>query len=70
MCKKQITLKAARVNADLTQKEAAKQLGISTKTLWSYETGDKYPDVPMIKKIEDLYGMEYKDLIFLTKNYG
>ena len=32
-----ITLKAARVNAGLTQKEAAKKIGISYQTLSDYE---------------------------------
>ena len=36
----QITLKAARVNAGLTIKQAAAQLGISRKTL--YEKMQKY----------------------------
>lgn len=34
-----ITLKAARVNKGLTQREAAKTLGISESTLFGYEKG-------------------------------
>lgn len=59
-----ITLKSARVNKNLTQAEAAKMLGISTETLSNYERGKSYPDVPIIKRMEDLYGLPYSELIF------
>ena len=61
-----VTLKAARVNASLTQKEAADQLGISPDTLANYEKGKSFPDVPLIKKIEKLYHVVYNNIIFLT----
>lgn len=50
-----ITLAAARVNAGYSQKEAAKKLNISNKTLFNYETGDQVPDWEMVHKIESLY---------------
>ena len=34
-----MTLKAARINRNLTQEEAAKMLEISTETLANYEQG-------------------------------
>jgi transcriptional regulator with XRE-family HTH domain len=61
-----ITLKAARVNKELTQIEAAKLLGIAPDTLRQYEIGNTYPDVPMIQKIEKLYGVSYNDIDFLS----
>lgn len=60
-----ITLKAARVNKNLTQKEAAKLIGVSTDTLINYEKGKSYPDVPILKNIESVYGVSYNDIIFL-----
>lgn len=60
-----ISLKAARVNAGLTQREAAEKLGVCLSSLQNYETGKRYPDVPVIKKMESAYGVEYKDLVFL-----
>jgi transcriptional regulator with XRE-family HTH domain len=60
-----ITLKAARVNAQLTQVEAAKQLGIAVDTLRQYEAGRTFPDVPLIQKIERLYNVSYNDINFL-----
>lgn len=60
-----LTLKAARANKRITQKQAAKLIGVSTDTLRNYEDGVTYPDVPTIKKIEQVYGVSYNDLIFL-----
>ncbi len=59
-----ITLKAARVNCNMQQQEAAKRLGITVDTLRNWEVGKTYPNVPQIKKIEELYGVPYSDLIF------
>jgi transcriptional regulator with XRE-family HTH domain len=63
-----ITLRAARVNIGMTQTEAAKALGIGIATLQNYEAGKKYPNVLTLKKIEDLYGVPYAELIFLPEN--
>lgn len=65
-----ITLKAARINKNLNQKEAARELGISVDTLGKYERGISFPNVPTIQKMEKLYGVSYNDLIFLPENYG
>lgn len=59
-----VTLKAARINAGLKQEEAAEKLGISAVTLSRYERFIAYPDVSIIKKIEDLYGIPYAQLQF------
>lgn len=62
---KKISLKAARVNAGYSQKEAAKVLEISNKTLCSWENRKTFPDQPMIEKLCDLYGVTY-DMIDFT----
>ena len=62
---KKFSLKAARVNIGLSQKEAAKKLGISNKTLCSGENGKTFPDQPMIEKICGLYSVTY-DMIDFT----
>lgn len=64
-----ITLKAARVNKDLTQPQAAKMLGIAVSTLVNYEKGKSFPNVATIKKMETLYETTYDDIIFLPKIY-
>ena len=65
-----ITLKSARVNKGLTQVKAAELIGITVDTLSNYERGKSFPDVPIIKKIEEVYGVPYNDLIFLSTNNG
>ncbi len=61
-----ITLRAARVNAGMTQVEAAKALEIAVDTIRQYEAGKTFPDVPTIKKIEELYGVSYNDINFFS----
>lgn len=62
-----ITLEAARVNAGYTQKEAAKLLHISNKTLQNWESGKSYPNADKIAEICELYGISYDNINFLPK---
>ena len=64
----QITLEAARVNARLSQKIAAKSLGISTTTLGNYEKGKTSPSVPMFEKMCALYGVPCDCVKILADN--
>ena len=61
------TLKAARVNAGLKQKEVAKKLKVSNKTLSNWENGKAIPKADKIIMICNLYDMEYNDIIFLPQ---
>ena len=63
------TLKQAREGRGYTQSEAAKLIGISVETLGNYERGKSYPDIPTLRKIEELYGVPYDRLIFLPLDY-
>ena len=63
------TLKTARELNGLKQKDAAKLLGISVATLRNYERGKSYPDIPILKKIEELYKLPYSRIIFLPLDY-
>lgn len=64
-----ITLKAARMNKGYDQNTASKLIGISPDTLSNYERGKTFPDVPTIKKIEEVYEIRYDDINFLLENY-
>ncbi len=64
-----MTLKTARDRAGLTQIEAAAKIGVSVSTLGNYESGKRYPDVPTIRKIEEVYRVSYNQLIFLPSDY-
>ena len=64
-----VTLKNAREIHGMTQEEAARKIGVSTDTLGNYERGKSYPDIPVLRKIEDVYGVQYSQLIFLPLDY-
>lgn len=61
-----VTLKTARELKKLSQEEAAEQIGVSVDTLSNYERGKTFPDVKTLKRIEEVYGVSYNQLIFLT----
>ena len=60
-----ITIRAARVNAGLSQKEAADRLRVSNKTLGNWENGITFPPADKIPEICELYGWSYDNLNFL-----
>ena len=64
------TLKTARDRLGYTQKEAASLIGVTDDTLSNYERGKSYPDIPVLKRIEEVYKVTYDQLIFLPKNTG
>lgn len=59
-----ISLKAARVNAGLTQAAAAQSLGISKNTLANYERYKNMPSVDRAKRISVLYNLPMDEIIF------
>ena len=59
-----ITLKAARVNAGLSLKEASDKLGVKEKALANYESAKTFPRVTTVKKMEELYHIQYDDIDF------
>lgn len=64
------TLKQAREIKGFKQSEAAKLIGISTDTLGNYERGKSYPDIPILRRIEEVYGIPYNRIIFLPLDFG
>ena len=59
-----ISLKAARVNAQLSQQEAAERIGVAVSTLRNWEAGKTYPKQPQIEKLCDVYGISFDILFF------
>lgn len=53
----QITLKAARVNKELTQEQAAKLMGVSVSTIKNWENKKTAPTYPQVKRICEIYGV-------------
>lgn len=60
------SLEAARINARMTQREAAKALNIAPLTLARYEKGDRVPNVDMAFRICKLYDCPF-DALFAPK---
>lgn len=58
----EITIKAARTNAGLTQAETAKELNISKNTYASYENYKTFPDMNMAKRIASLFGISVNSI--------
>lgn len=63
-----LTIKAARVNANLTQEELAKRVGVSKDTVGKWERGTSFPSVLKIPLIEKACNIKYEDIIFLPNN--
>lgn len=61
-----LSLKAARVNAGLTQVEMAKRLDVAPVTIWKWETGKSEPKVNQFKKFCEVCGLKMDD-IFLPE---
>ncbi|MCR4258712.1 helix-turn-helix transcriptional regulator [Streptococcus uberis] len=59
------TLRALRLNRNLTQEEFAEEFGISVGKTSQWENAIRFPDVPEIKKLEKFYGVDYSDINFL-----
>lgn len=64
-----ISLKAARVNANVSQKTAAEALGINPATLRGYEDGRYSIKAEALIKLCDLYHIS-RDRIFLPIHYA
>ena len=56
-------LRAARVQAGLTQEQAAEALLVSRQTVSNWETGKTYPDIVSVVKMSDLYGVSLDALL-------
>lgn len=62
-----VSLKAARINANLTRKQVAEKLGFSTDTLKSIENGKREVRVSEFNTLCNLYNCTIDD-IFLPFN--
>ena len=60
----QISLAAARVNANMTQEDTAKAMKVSKTTVVNWEKGKVVPGIPEMEMMSRLYGIP-QDYIFL-----
>ena len=59
-----ISLEAVRVNAGMTQKEWAKNLGVSNVTVVNWEKGNTEPSLSVLRRMSELSGIPM-DFIFV-----
>ena len=57
-----ITLKAARINADLTQQEVADKLGVSKHTIFNWEGGITKPKKHTLMVLASIYNVNVDDI--------
>lgn len=64
----QITMASARVNAGLTQNEVSELMGITPKTLITWERGQREPKFSQLQKFCEICGCEVSDIRFEEAN--
>lgn len=57
-----LMIRQERQRRGWSQSKVAKQLGLSQSMLLKIETGKRKPSFDVLVKIEDLFGMDYRDL--------
>ena len=63
----QISLKAARVNAEMSQREAAERIGVDVSTVLKWEKGKTSPKALQLQKLCEVYGVDSVDSLFLQQ---
>ena len=56
-------LKAARLNAGMTQEQVAEKIMVSRQTISNWETGKSLPDIISIINMSDLYQISLDELL-------
>lgn len=67
----QMTLKSLRIAKGLTQREAAKALGVTPPTLGRWEARKNNPDIEQAARLAMLYDATLNDVVrfFLPENF-
>lgn len=64
-----IKLRVLRVERNMTQKDLAKVLGTTQKSVSAWERGKMTPRPSMMQKIADYFGVDKDDIFFSAFNY-
>jgi DNA-binding XRE family transcriptional regulator len=59
-----ISIKAARVNAGLTQTEVAERVNKTKNTIASYESYTTVPDIKTAQAMAEVFGMSIDDIVW------
>lgn len=62
-------LKKIRESSGMSQKELAKKLGVSQKTVSSWEINRTSPKPSQMQHMEDLFGFPKEEIFFTAFNY-
>lgn len=65
-----VNLREARRISGMTQKEVAQKVGVARSTYALYETGERSPDVEVVKKLAEVLGVSGDYLIGNVKTKG
>lgn len=57
-----LTLKAARINAGLTQEQVREKTGVARSTLKNWENGKNLPRLDKLQKVCTLYGIPIEEI--------
>ena len=61
-------LKVARAEADLTQEELAKRIGVSRQTINAVESGRYVPSTVLALKMAQVFGKSVEEVFMLDEN--
>ena len=61
-------LKVARAEADLTQEELAKRIGVSRQTINAVESGRYVPSTVLALKMAQVFGKAVEEIFFLEES--
>lgn len=66
----QISLAAARVNANMTQTDVAQKMGVAKQTIVNWEKGKSEPSVSQADMLSKLYNFPRDCIFFGNKSYS
>lgn len=64
----QISLAAARVNAEMTQEDVAKELHVGKQTVVNWEKGATEPKISQMRQLSVLYKIPVENIFLPTKS--
>lgn len=62
-----LLIRQERIRRKWTQDFVAERTGVANTTIHSIETGQRRPSFDVLVKLEDLFGMDYRDLFNLPR---
>lgn len=63
----QISLKAARVNANMKQEDVAAAMAVAKNTVINWENGNSEPTISQARRLAALFNLPLESIIFVPK---